>query len=82
MIEKSSRLPGHYFYPPLYPVVFTFADVSVARDGVEIVGFGESRGGVDMGSGENAESKWNENEKRARQKQQQRQRPRPRHPPP
>ena len=23
--------------------------VSVARDGVEIVGFGESRGGVDMG---------------------------------
>lgn len=56
--------------------------VSVARDGVEIVGFGESRGGVDMGSGENAESKWNENEKRARQKQQQRQRPRPRHPPP
>lgn len=32
MIEKSSRLPGHYFYPPLYPVVFTFAAASAQKE--------------------------------------------------
>jgi len=39
-----------------------FAYVRGASDGAEIVGFGESSGGVSIGSGENAESGENENE--------------------
>lgn len=50
--------------------------MSVASDGGEIVGFGESIGGVGMGKGENAESEENENEEAAGEEQRERERPR------